>query len=202
MRLKAGYFWLLCGLAGCTMGPDYRETAPAVPARWQAGKDADAGLKPVDPQALKNWWKSFGDARLDRLMDQALAGNLDLKMALARIDQARAERRSTRAELFPTVNVTSGARRDDNPFPGLAPGIRYNMFELGFDALWEIDLFGRKQRQLEAASADLDAAGEAYRQSLVTLTAEVARSYVEYRSLQNQLRVTQLIIHSILLIFM
>ena len=191
MRLKAGYFLLLCGLAGCTMGPDYRETAPTVPARWQAGKDADAGLKPVDPQALKNWWKGFGDARLDHLMDQALAGNLDLKMALARIDQARAERRSTRAELFPTVNVTSGARRDDNPFPGLAPGIRYNMFELGFDALWEIDLFGRKQRQLEAASADLDAAGEEYRQSLVTLTAEVARSYVEYRSLQNQLRVTR-----------
>ena len=191
MRLKAGHFLLLCGLAGCTMGPDYRETAPTVPARWQAGKDADAGLKPVDPQALKNWWKGFGDARLDHLMDQALAGNLDLKMALARIDQARAERRSTRAELFPTVNVTSGARRDDNPFPGLAPGIRYNMFELGFDALWEIDLFGRKQRQLEAASADLDAAGEEYRQSLVTLTAEVARSYVEYRSLQNQLRVTR-----------
>ncbi|CAG0962774.1 hypothetical protein GPROT1_00939, partial [Gammaproteobacteria bacterium] len=86
---------------------------------------------------------------------------------------------------------TTGARREDNPCPGLAPGIRYNMFELGFDALWEIDLFGRKQRQLEAASADLDAAGEEYRQSLVTLTSELARSYVEYRSLQNQLRVTR-----------
>ncbi len=121
----------------------------------------------------------------------ALAGNLDIKIALARIDQARAERRGTRAELFPTVNITTGAQRQENPFPGLAPGIKYNMFELGFDALWEIDLFGRQQRRLESASAELDAAGEEYRQSLVSLTAELARSYINYRSLQNQLRITR-----------
>jgi len=124
-------------------------------------------------------------------MDQALAGNLDIKIAMARIDQARAERRGTRAELFPTVNVKAGAQRNDNPMPGLAPGIRYNIFELGFDALWEIDLFGRQQRRLEAVSADLEGATEQYHQSLVTLTAELARSYVDYRSIQNQLRITR-----------
>jgi outer membrane protein TolC len=140
---------------------------------------------------LKTWWKSFGDVRLDTLMNQALAGNLDVKIALARIDQARAERRGTRAELFPTVSVTTGAQRQENPMPGLAPGIKYNMFELGFDALWEADLFGRQQRRLEAATADLEGAADEYHQSLVTLTAELARSYVEYRSLQNQLRITR-----------
>ncbi len=188
MKYKLGWVLTLSGLAGCTMGPDYRAVAPAVPSHWQA--EPAANLQQVNPEELKNWWKNFGDTELDRLMDMALAGNLDIKIALARIDQARAERRGTRAELFPTVNITTGAQRQENPFPGLAPGIKYNMFELGFDALWEIDLFGRQQRRLESASAELDAAGEEYRQSLVTLTAELARSYINYRSLQNQLRIT------------
>jgi len=191
MKAKTGCLIVLAGLAGCTVGPDYRKPEPAAPGRWQAGKDAAAELKPVDPETLKTWWKSFGDARLDRLMDLALAGSPDLGMALARIDQARAERRATRAELFPSVNAVAGAQRNDNPFPGFAPGIRYNLFELGFDALWEIDLFGRQRRRLEAASADLEAAAEGYAQALVTLTSDLARSYIEYRSLQNQLRITR-----------
>lgn len=189
MKYKLGWLLTLSGLAGCTMGPDYRAVVPAVPSHWQA--EPAANLQQVNPEELKNWWKNFGDTELDRLMDMALAGNLDIKIALSRIDQARAERRGTRAELFPTVNITTGAQRQENPFPGLAPGIKYNMFELGFDALWEIDLFGRQQRRLESASAELDAAGEEYRQSLVTLTAELARSYINYRSLQNQLRITR-----------
>jgi len=190
MKLKAGYLWLLCGLAGCTMGPDYRKSAPAVPDRWQAEKNASSGLKPITPEKLKTWWKSFDDSRLDRLMGLALAGNLDLKIALTRIDQARADRRSTRAELFPQVGLKAGAQRNQNLSPIYARGLRFNIFELGFDALWEIDLFGRQQRRLEAATADLDAANEEHAQALVTLTAELARSYVEYRNLQNQLRIT------------
>jgi len=189
MAPKFGWLCILAGLGGCAVGPDYREPAPATPSDWLAGQDAD--LKPINTDTLKNWWKSFGDARLDRLMDRALADNLDLKAAMARIEQARAERRSARAELFPRVDAAAGAQRNDNPLPGLAPGIRYNLFELGFDAVWEIDLFGRLRRRLEAASADLDAAKAEYSQALVTLTADLARSYIEYRSLQNQLRITQ-----------
>jgi NodT family efflux transporter outer membrane factor (OMF) lipoprotein len=112
-------------------------------------------------------------------------------MALTRIDQARAERHATRAELFPKVNLATGVARYENPLPGLVPGTRFNFFQLGFDTLWEIDLFGRQQRRLEAASADLDAADEQYRQSLVTLTSDLARSYIEYRNLQNQLLITR-----------
>jgi outer membrane protein TolC len=98
-------------------GPDYRASPPAVPARWQAGLAANAELKAVDPQTLKDCWKSFGDVGLDRLMHQALAGNLDLKIALTRIDQARAERSATRAELFPKVTLGAGASRYGNPAP-------------------------------------------------------------------------------------
>lgn len=191
MKAKIAGLLLSAGLAGCTVGPDYREPVPAVPRSWQAEKALDAELQPVDPKQLKTWWKSFGDAALDRIMERALASNLDLKIALARIERARAERRGTRAELFPTVGASAGAQRNDNPFPGFVPGIRYNLFELGFDALWEIDLFGRQRRRLEAASAEVDAAREQYADALVTLTADLARSYIEYRSLQNQLRITR-----------
>ncbi|HEY8219246.1 MAG TPA: efflux transporter outer membrane subunit [Methylobacter sp.] len=192
--MKRNLCWFLL-LGGCAMGPDYQEKAPAVPEHWQAEQQTSKSVsrlnsKSTNPEVLKTWWKSFDDVRLNSLMDKALAGNLDVKIALARIDQARAERRSTRAELFPTVNAVAGAQRNENPFPGFAPGIKFNLFEVGFDALWEIDLFGRQQRRLEAATADLDAAGEEYRQSLVTLTAELTRSYIDYRSLQNQLRIT------------
>ena len=190
MKKSFGCIVILGVLEGCTVGPDYRKPVSTVPSHWQAEKTAEVGLKPVAPENLKNWWKSFGDVRLNHLMDAAMSDNLDMKIALTRIDQARAERRGTRAELFPTVNVKAGAQRQENPLPGLAPGIRYNMFELGFDALWEIDLFGRVQRRLEAAYADLEAASEEYLQSLVILTAELARSYVDYRSIQNQLQIT------------
>ncbi len=173
------------------LGPDYRENPPTVPAHWQAGQDASAELKAVDPQTLKDWWKSFGDTGLDRLMGQAMAGNLDLKIALTRIAQARAERSGTRAELFPKVNLGIGATRYENPLPGLVPGTRFNFFQLGFDTVWEIDLFGRQRRRLEAASADLDAADEQYRLALVTLTADLARGYIEYRNLQNQQIITR-----------
>lgn len=187
MMHKSVSVLLLTSLVGCTVGPDYQPVTPVVPAHWQAAP-ANAQANPED---MKQWWKSFGDAQLDALMERALAGNLDLKIALTRIDQARAERRGTRAELFPTVNVSTGAQRQSNPYPGLVTGIKYNLFEMGFDALWEIDLFGRQQRRLEAASADLDAASEQYRQSLVILSAELTRSYIDYRSLQNQLRITR-----------
>jgi NodT family efflux transporter outer membrane factor (OMF) lipoprotein len=190
MQSKSLSVFILAMLAGCTVGPDYRKPEPAVPGRWQAAA-RDVGLKHIEGEALKVWWKRFNDTRLDRLMDQAISGNLDLKMALARIDQARAERRATRAELFPQVNAAAGAQHNENPFPGFAPGIRFDLFEVGFDALWEIDLFGRQQRRLEAASADLDAARDDYGQTLVTLTSDLARSYVEYRSLQNQMRITR-----------
>lgn len=185
------YLLLLCiSVAGCKVGPDYQVPTLSTPSVWQAEKNA-VGLKPVERERLKNWWHKFNDPQLGSLISQALGGNLDLKIAFTRINQARADRRFARAELFPAVNIGLGGQRQDNPFPGFARGLRFNLFEMGFDALWEIDLFGRLQRRLEAASAELEANQEQFRQALVSLTAEVARNYIEYRSLQNQLRVTR-----------
>jgi NodT family efflux transporter outer membrane factor (OMF) lipoprotein len=190
MLPKPAWLIILIAVGGCSVGPDYHQPTTDAPTSWQAVDTNQSTLKSLDPKPLQNWWLRFNDTPLNALMDKALAGNLDLKIALTHIDQARAERRGTQAELFPTVNIKAGAQRQQNPMPALAPGLRYNMFELGFDALWEIDLFGRQQRRLEAASADLDGANARYRQSLLTLSAELARSYVEYRSAQHQLRIT------------
>lgn len=185
---------MVIALGGCAVGPDYRRPAAVVPDRWQAEAGDELGqamFEPVEPEALKKWWEGFADSRLDWLIDQALSDNLDLKITLARIDQARAARTAARAQLFPSVDAGAGIQRSDNPFPGFAPGIKFNLFEMGFDALWEIDLFGRLQRRLEAASAELEAMEAQYNQTWVTLTADLARSYIEYRSFQNQLRITR-----------
>ena len=190
MTYKASWLFVLMSLTGCKAGPNYREPVFPLPGHWQI-ESQKVDLKSVDQEDLKTWWKSFEDPLLNSLMAQALESNLDLKIALTRVDQARAERSGSRAELFPSVNADAGALRTQNPLPGLVPGIRFNQFQLGFDALWEIDLFGRLQRRLEAASADLDAAVEQHRQAMVMLTSELARSYIEYRSLQNQLRITR-----------
>lgn len=179
----------LISLVSCTVGPDYQKVEPIVPKQWQSASDEPIQTsKALD---LKTYWQSFADAKLNTLINKALQNNLDVKIALARVEQARSERRGVRAELFPKLNASAGVQRQNNPFPGLAQGIKYNMFEMGFDALWEIDLYGRQQRRLESAVAEQESATELHHQALVTLTSEVARSYIDFRSLQNQLRITR-----------
>lgn len=182
---------ILGSLTACTIGPDYHQVEPQVPRQWQAEHLSEASTKFISPAQLQTWWKQFGDATLDALITRALTENRDANIALARIEAARAERHGIRAGLFPAVNVSAGAQRQVNPLPGLVPGIRYNLFDTGFDAGWELDLFGRQRRRLEAANAGLEAAGEQYAETLVTLCAELARGYIEYRNLQDLLRITR-----------
>lgn len=184
---------VLACLSACAVGPDYREPAPILPDRWQAARDSAQALKPISEQALKTWWSTFRDPELNRIMEQARQGNLDLRIAFTRIEQARAERLANRAALFPQVGALGVASHFDNLIPGqdLAGSGGLNYFLTGFDAIWEIDAFGRLRRKLEAASAQTESAGEEYRQAWVLLSAEVARTYTDYRNLQNQLRITQ-----------
>lgn len=183
----------LAGLSACAVGPDYREPAPIVPDRWQASRNPAHDLKPIAEKSLTTWWSTFKDPELDRIMAQARRGNLDLKIAFTRIEQARAERLANRAALFPQIGAAGVASRFDNLIPGqsLAGSGGLNYFLTGFDAIWEIDVFGRLRRKLEAASAQTESATEDYRQAWVLLSAEVARTYTEYRNRQNQLRITQ-----------
>lgn len=191
MQLHILILFTLVGIAGCVVGPDYKTPALNAPDHWLVEKPASQVNQTFEAESLTNWWQSFGDAQLSALMERSLAENLDVKITLTHINQARSARSIAFSTLFPSVNLGTGAQRVQNPFPGLAPGIHYNLYETGFDAMWEIDLFGSLQRRLEAASAEVEIETELYQQALVTLSAEVARSYIEYRSLHNQLLITR-----------
>lgn len=183
---------LLAVLPGCMVGPDYRPPDPMPPERWAAARDRSAALRPISAEALMTWWTVFDDPKLDRLMAAARTGNLDLKIAYSRIEQARAEQRANRADLFPRISANAVAARVDNLLPFAGQGARpFNFFLSGFDAIWEIDVFGRLRRKLEAAAAETDAAAEDYREAWVVLSSELARDYAEYRNLQNQQRITR-----------
>jgi NodT family efflux transporter outer membrane factor (OMF) lipoprotein len=191
MQLHLLFLLTLLGITGCVVGPDYQKPALTTPEHWLVEAASSQTSLNVDSQNLTNWWQSFGDAQLNTLMEWALAENLTVKIAQTHINAARAARSGAFSALFPSVNLGTGAQRVQNPYPGLAPGIHYNLYEMGFDALWEVDLFGGLQRRLEAAGAELESETEQYQQVLVSLCAEVARSYIDYRSLHYQLHITQ-----------
>ncbi len=182
---------LLCSLAvaltlaACApVGPDYQPPQPSLPQHWE---NTAQHLSSDDAAALRQWWHLFGDARLDALINQAMAANNNAAMALSRIQEARAQSRIAGAERLPAVDLGSGythSRKSDNISSG---GTRQDLFQLNFDVSWEVDFFGGKRRQQEAAEATLAATIEDYRDVLVSLSAEVARQYIELRAAQQRL---------------
>ncbi|MFN0133671.1 MAG: efflux transporter outer membrane subunit [Phycisphaerales bacterium] len=179
----------LLALAGCTVGPKHSPPQTKTPSAWPAA--LEAGLT-TDAPDLHEWWRGFSDPMLDSLVDRALAGSLDLREAAARVREARALRGISAADRLPSVDVNGAAsysRASKNSFggPGGPPGEESDLYDIGFDATWEVDLFGRVRRSVEAADADVDAAEESRRDAKVVLVAEVARNYAEYRSAQTRL---------------
>ena len=146
-------------------------------------------INSADP--VVHWWKTFNDPLLDSLIIRAMKSNLDLWAAEARIREARFLNSAVSAELWPEVNTSalySRSRRSlgISTIPPSAK-LKRNLYQAGFDASWEIDLFGGKRRAREAARADVDAAVENQRDVLITLLAEVARNYIEVRGIQRRL---------------
>lgn len=179
---------LLAG--GCAVGPDYRPPKTSTPAAYT---HAD-GTFPAEPIAVE-WWGQFQDATLTRLVQTALATNLDLRAATARVREARALRRHTTFDLFPTVRADGGyiqGVRSKDAAGGIPRDLReYELYDAGFDATWEMDLFGRVRRSLEAATAEVGVA-EAWRQWIgCTIAAEIARNYFELRGAQQEYAVAQ-----------
>lgn len=185
-------FYILLSL-GCTVGPDYTAPSPSIPGRWKSEGANEKALKPITKEKLKSWWTSFNDPQLTQLIELGRDQNLGVQIAFTRIEQARAERRANRAALYPRVGAVASPAHVDNLFPGAnqAGNSSFNYFLAGFDAIWEIDIFGRLHRKLEASTAISDSATEDYREAWVLLTAEIARTYTEYRNLQNQWRITK-----------
>lgn len=192
LLLAAGCAWGVAG-GGCTVGPDHTPPQdPAPEAPWP--EPMQDGLTTAEPD-LREWWRGFGDPALDALVERALDGNLDLREAVARVREARALRGVVAADQLPTVNVGGSGtyeRFSENTFGGFGePGQKGEFYEVGFDATWELDVFGGIRRAVEAAEADVGSAIESAQDVRVTLISEVARNYVEFRSFQSRLAIAR-----------
>ena len=207
--------------AACTVGPNFERPTPQTPAHWSARttappaapreplsahRAASAQLSSITEQAteLRTWWQGFDDPLLNSLIGRALESNLDLRAAVLRIDEARAQRAIAAAAGWPMLSLNASYSRqrfsETTPTGSLftSVGARsagggsvpnpYNQFQLGADASWEIDLFGRLRRSVEAADASLQVSVEDHRAVLVSVLADVARNYMELRGAQEHLR--------------
>jgi len=184
-------------VSACTVGPNYQPPEIAVPTSYSAGPQAS-----LVERDLANWWSAFGDPELDTLVQRALAQNLDLEAAEARILEARARETVAGAAALPQVDAQGSLTRQrisENALPvppgsggqqggafGL-PGSEFTTWRAGFDASWEIDLFGRTRRSVEAAKARTEGAEWNRRDLQVTTAAEVANAYLSLRTLQAQI---------------
>jgi multidrug efflux system outer membrane protein len=174
-------------LTGCAVGPNYEapRVAPAVVQNAQT-----AQFVAQSPEAL--WWQEFGDAELDHLVSRALSANLDLRSAYDRVRAARAVFVEQKLDYAPHVQLQGSYSHFDEQQPGFGSArINAQSDSLGFDAAWEIDLFGRVRRSVEAARGDLGAEQANYQDAQVTVAAEVARNYFELRGAQKRLSVAR-----------
>ncbi|KRG64308.1 RND transporter [Stenotrophomonas terrae] len=175
-------------LAGCmTVGPNYK-APPVEPVHLQGS--GDAAFSTEIPVA--SWWAQFGDPVLEQLVYDALGDNLDLQIGLARVRAARAVFTEKRLDQLPHVTAGGSQDRRMQPDP-LAGGERVftETYQLGFDAGWELDLFGRQRRAAEAARADLGAERDSLADAQVMVAAEVARNYFELRGSQKRIAVAR-----------
>ena len=179
-------------LTACAVGPDYRKPEVATPDSF-VGVDG-AQFSTADME--REFWKAFNDEQLNDMIEQALAANHDIRIATARLHEARALRGETRLDLAPTVQGSAGytrARASDRqlePAPTTADR-EQDYYDSGFDAFWELDFFGRVRRQVEASSAEVQSAEAGVYATQVSVTAEVARNYFELRGAQEQLAVAR-----------
>jgi len=190
--------------ASCAIGPRYTPPAPAMPTNWQEAPPAPSAF---DGSTLEHWWTAFHDPLLDDLVARAIDGNLDLKIAAARVREARAARGIAASAALPQVGVHGQSVRGERsetvpPFKAVAGegspfGSRtQNTFEACFDAGWELDVFGGVRSDVEAAVAQVQSAEESRRDVLVTLLADVARNYAELRGTQRQVEILDATVQS------
>jgi NodT family efflux transporter outer membrane factor (OMF) lipoprotein len=200
-------------VAGCNVGPDYRAPRVDAPANWSEINAGAASTRPTtlptaQPAAVA-WWTTLNDPVLDSLIDRAVQSNYSLKIASSRIREARALRRIVVSDELPSVGaagsytrtrisknsgiggVLAGGAASGGASGGGFPSIAPDLWQAGFDATWEIDVFGGVRRQIEAADAEIQAAEANLQDVHVSLMAEVAANYVELRALQRQIAIAQ-----------
>ncbi|OAI93284.1 efflux transporter outer membrane subunit [Pseudomonas putida] len=184
-------------LAGCTLGPDFQRPDSQAPQQWTPLQGEAAASRPTAEPLDLRWWESFHDARLSALIEKVAANNLDLRMASARLLQSRALRSSIAADETPSLGFSGGYSRARNSAEGLndpsgnSGKAAYNLWQGDLVAGWELDLWGRVRRQVEAADAGVEVAENDRRGVLLALLAETAGDYIQLRAVQHTLAVTR-----------
>ncbi|MCK0531225.1 efflux transporter outer membrane subunit [Sphingobium agri] len=202
MRYRIGWIsGTALTLSACAAGPDYRAPQPAalgVPGSYYAASTSGA----LSEAELARWWTRFNDPALTGLIDQAVASNLDIVQAQARLRQARESLVQARAAFLPQVNASGSGGRNYSNRGGGTRVIDGNVvstgsdrwsssYSLGANASWQIDLFGELSRSAEAARADLAASGYDLANVRMTIIAELVTNYVQARQAQEQLRIAR-----------
>jgi NodT family efflux transporter outer membrane factor (OMF) lipoprotein len=188
-------------VAGCAVGPDYQPPDNALPRGWQEARQRGIETQPAE---LAKWWTEFKDPLLDSLVERAVRSNLDLRIAEARIREARGALGIVGADLWPSVDVSASYSRNrssanavGSPTQGAVAAptgdrrLEQDLYKTGFDAGWEIDIFGGVRRRVEAAEASIEASVEDRRAVLVTLLGDVAKSYIDLRGFQRRIAVAE-----------
>jgi multidrug efflux system outer membrane protein len=178
-------------LGACTMGPDYVRPAVDAPAAFRFE------VKEAAQTAGTQWWKEFGDPVLDSLIAEALANNLNLKVAVANVEQAGGVFTQTRSQLFPQVGYSASGERSRATEAGANAALSrlipnpQTAYQAALTASWEIDLWGRIRRQSEAALANLLATDDARRGVILSLVTSVAGDYIQLRGFDEQLAISK-----------
>lgn len=197
---------LMLSIAGCTVGPDFVASKPDAPKDWSTWRSGDTSLvAPVDSRTplQPDWWKAFHDPVLDQLEDQAFAASPDLQKAALHFAQSRAQRNTVAAGQWPGVNASVSENRQrmsetsagTRIVQGLGPEKNalidllsqpFNLYQAGFDASWELDLWGRVRRSVEAADADVAQQAALLDAARLSVASDVARNYFQWRTSQQQ----------------
>ncbi len=191
-------------LFGCTLGPDFVKPKAAVSPNWVDANDPRVNTGPAQ---YRDWWKAFNDPVLDRLIDRAYRDNLSLRIAGVRVLEARAQLGIAAGRLYPQVQQASGSLQDNRlseryplgallESPAVPATVSSSLFsywqdQIGLNASWEIDFWGKFRRSIESADASLAATVADYDSALVSLTADVTNSYILIRTLEKRLGIAR-----------
>jgi multidrug efflux system outer membrane protein len=173
-----------------SVGPNYVKPDISTNSKWHSPLENGINDGAINQKDLASWWTVFNDAELTSLINRAVANNFDLKKAEARIHEARAQRNMAKAGYYPTVDASGSGNRSSTS-ENSGSGITSNLFSLGFDASWELDVFGGVRRSVEASDASLQSSVENKRDVLVSLLAEVALNYLDARTYQARIDVME-----------
>ncbi len=184
---KYPFFLLSLLLGACSVGPDYQAPNMTIMDKWFSSSSAVVSQEPIDAQ----WWSIFNDPLLTKYIEQSSINNKDVQIAVANVNRARAVRRETAGALRPSLSADTDATRSkaSGANSSFNSGEIRNVYDAGFDASWELDIFGGNRRSVEAAGARLGAAQASYNDAMLSTFSEVARNYYEARGAQKRIGV-------------